>query len=43
MLRANQYALKGEAMQTLYDTNAPKKPTNLSLNGDLLKKKAFKH
>ena len=25
-------------MQTLYDTNAPKKPTNLSLNSDLLKK-----
>ena len=25
-------------MQTLYDINAPKKPTNLSLNSDLLKK-----
>jgi antitoxin CcdA len=25
-------------MQTLYDTNAPKKPTNLSINSDLLKK-----
>ena len=25
-------------MQTLYDTNAPKKPTNLSLNSDLLNK-----
>jgi antitoxin CcdA len=24
-------------MQTLYDLNAPKKPTNLSLNSDLLK------
>lgn len=30
-------------MQTLYDLNAPKKPTNLSLNSDLLKKsKALK-
>lgn len=28
-------------MQTLYDTNAPKKPTNLSLNSDLLKKTKF--
>lgn len=25
-------------MQNLYDTNAPKKPTNLSLNSDLLAK-----
>jgi antitoxin CcdA len=25
-------------MQTLYDYDAPKKPTNLSLNSDLLKK-----
>ena len=25
-------------MQTLYDLEAPKKPTNLSLNSDLLKK-----
>ena len=25
-------------MQTLYDPNAPKKPTNLTLNSDLLKK-----
>jgi len=25
-------------MQSLYDTNAPKKPTNLSLNSDLLAK-----
>ena len=25
-------------MQTLYDQNAPKKPTNLSINSDLLKK-----
>jgi len=25
-------------MQTLYDSNAPKKPTNLSLNSDLLNK-----
>ena len=25
-------------MQTLYDHNAPKKPTNLSINSDLLKK-----
>ena len=25
-------------MQTLYDHDAPKKPTNLSLNSDLLKK-----
>lgn len=25
-------------MQALYDLNAPKKPTNLSLNSDLLKK-----
>ncbi len=25
-------------MQTLYDKNAPKKPTNLSLNSDLLSK-----
>ncbi len=25
-------------MKTLYDTNAPKKPTNLSVNSDLLKK-----
>ena len=25
-------------MQTLYDRDAPKKPTNLSLNSDLLKK-----
>ena len=25
-------------MQTLYDYNAPKKPTNLSLNSDLLNK-----
>lgn len=23
-------------METLYDTNAPKKPTNLSINSDLL-------
>ena len=30
-------------MQTLYDLNAPKKPTNLSLNSDLLvKTKALK-
>lgn len=30
-------------MQPLYDKNAPKKPTNLSLNSDLLKKtKALK-
>ncbi len=30
-------------MQTLYDLNAPKKPTNLSLNSDLLvKAKALK-
>jgi len=28
----------GDNMQTLYDYNAPKKPTNLSLNSDLLKK-----
>jgi len=28
----------GENLQTLYDYNAPKKPTNLSLNSDLLKK-----
>jgi antitoxin CcdA len=25
-------------MQSLYDTNAPKKPTNLSLNSDLVAK-----
>jgi antitoxin CcdA len=25
-------------MKTLYDSNAPKKPTNLSINSDLLKK-----
>lgn len=25
-------------MQSLYDLNAPKKPTNLSINSDLLKK-----
>lgn len=25
-------------MQTLYDQHAPKKPTNLSINSDLLKK-----
>lgn len=25
-------------MHTLYDKNAPKKPTNLSINSDLLKK-----
>ncbi|MFT6914670.1 MAG: antitoxin CcdA [Motiliproteus sp.] len=29
---------RGVSMQTLYDLNAPKKPTNLSLNSDLLKK-----
>jgi len=28
----------GDCMQTLYDLKAPKKPTNLSLNSDLLKK-----
>jgi antitoxin CcdA len=25
-------------MKSIYDTNAPKKPTNLSINSDLLKK-----
>ncbi|MEZ5476576.1 MAG: type II toxin-antitoxin system CcdA family antitoxin [Thiolinea sp.] len=25
-------------MQVLYDTNAPKKPTNLSINSDLLRR-----
>lgn len=30
-------------MQTLYDPNAPKKPTNLSLNSDLLKKAKLLH
>ena len=29
---------EGDIMQPLYDLNAPKKPTNLSLNSDLLKK-----
>ena len=28
----------GDPMQSLYDTNAPKKPTNLSVNSDLLAK-----
>lgn len=28
----------GGVMQPLYDSKAPKKPTNLSLNSDLLKK-----
>jgi len=27
-----------EVMQTIFDTAAPKKPTNLSINSDLLKK-----
>lgn len=30
-------------MQTLYDLDAPKKPTNLSLNSDLLKKSKALH
>jgi antitoxin CcdA len=30
--------LKAVTMHTLYDKNAPKKPTNLSINSDLLKK-----
>lgn len=30
-------------MQTLYDPEAPKKPTNLSLNSDLLKKSKALH
>ena len=29
---------KGPAMQQIYDINAPKKATNLSVNSDLLKK-----
>jgi antitoxin CcdA len=29
---------RGNHMQSLYDSNAPKKPTNLSLNSDLLAK-----
>jgi antitoxin CcdA len=31
-------ALKEVNMLALYDQNAPKKPTNLSINSDLLKK-----
>ncbi len=34
----NDAHCSGGNMQTLYDLNAPKKPTNLSLNSDLLKK-----
>jgi antitoxin CcdA len=29
---------EGKSMQHIYDVNAPKKPTNLSVNSDLLKK-----
>jgi len=32
------HEINGDNMQTLYDYNAPKKPANLSLNSDLLKK-----
>ena len=31
-------SLREAAMSSLYDRNAPKKPTNLSINSDLLKK-----
>jgi antitoxin CcdA len=34
----NAHKYCGDNMQTLYDHDAPKKPTNLSLNSDLLKK-----
>ncbi len=34
----NAHKIDGDNMQTLYDYDAPKKPTNLSLNSDLLNK-----
>jgi antitoxin CcdA len=35
---SNAHDNKGKNMQKLYNYDAPKKPTNLSINSDLLKK-----
>ncbi len=35
---SHAHSYKGGNMQTLYNSDAPKKPTNLSVNSDLLKK-----